>query len=163
MLAARPEARRRIRVRMCGPFDVHYENRAVALGLKGIVAFEGPVGHDAAREAQREAALLLLWKPRHGATMVPGKTYEYLDAGRPILALLAADDEAAALVVRAGGSVVDPADRAAIAAAIGARYDAWKAGAPTPVARPPWLDEYARPALAGRLASVLDDLVQSRA
>jgi glycosyltransferase involved in cell wall biosynthesis len=161
VLAARPEARRRIRVRMCGPYDVHYENRAIALGLKGIVGFTGPVSHGAARRAQREADLLLVWKPRHGATMVPGKVYEYLDAGRPILALLDARDEAAALVSRGGGTVVDPDDRAAIARAIGERYDAWKDGARTPDARPAWLDAFARPALAGRLASVLDDLVKS--
>lgn len=163
VLAARPEARRRIRVRMCGPYDVHYENRAVALGLTGIVSWTGPISHAESRRAQREADLLLLWKPRHGRTMVPGKTYEYLDSGRPILALLSADDEAAALVARAGGAVVDPGDRAAIAAAIGARYDAWKARGREAGTRPAWLDGFARPALAGRLASVLDDLVSSRA
>lgn len=162
-LAARPEARRRIRVRMCGPYDVHYENRSVALGLKGIVHFTGPIGHGESRAAQRESDLLLLWKPRHGVTMVPGKTYEYLDAGRPVLALLDPSDEAAGLVARAGGTVVDPDDRAAITRAILERYDTWtREGAP-PRVRPEWLDAFARPALAGRLASVLDDLVKSRA
>jgi len=163
VLAARPEARRKIRVRMCGPYDVHYENRAVALGLKGIVAWEGPVAHGEARAAQREADLLLLWKPRHGATMVPGKTYEYLDAGRPVLALLDPRDEAAALVARAGGTVVSPDDRAASARAIGDHYDAWTRSGPPPHVRPDWLDAFARPALAGRLASVLDEMVLSRA
>jgi glycosyltransferase involved in cell wall biosynthesis len=162
VLAARPEARRRIRVRMCGPYDVHYENRATALGLTGIVTFTGPVSHDASRDAQLGADLLLLWKPRHGSTMVPGKTYEYLDTGKPILALLDPRDEAAELVTRGGGAVVDPDDRGAIARAIGDRYDAWKAGGATPASRPAWLDEFARPALAGRLASVLEDLVLSR-
>jgi hypothetical protein len=142
---------------------VHYENRAVALGFTGIVTWTGPLSHAEARRAQREADLLLLWKPHHGRTMVPGKTYEYLDSGRPILALLPAGDEAAALVARAGGAVVDPGDRAAIAAAIGARYDAWKETGRAPGTRPDWLDEFARPALAARLASVLDDLVSSPA
>jgi hypothetical protein len=120
------------------------------------------VTHDASRDAQLGADLLLLWKPRHGSTMVPGKTYEYLDTGKPILALLDPRDEAAELVTRGGGAVVDPDDRGAIARAIGDRYDAWKAGGATPASRPAWLDEFARPALAGRLASVLEDLVLSR-
>jgi glycosyltransferase involved in cell wall biosynthesis len=163
MLAHRSEARRRIRVQLCGPYDVHYENRAVALGLSGIVSFTGPLGHGEARRLQRDADLLLLWKPRHGSTMVPGKTYEYLDSGRPVLALLASGDEAAALVRRAGGTIVEPDDRAAIAAAIAARYDAWRSGGRAAPARPAWLDEFSREVLAGRLASELDSLVQSRA
>lgn len=163
VLAHRAEARRRIRVHLCGPFDVHYENRAVALGLSGIVRFPGPLDHADTRRLQREADLLLLWKPRHGTTMVPGKTYEYLDAGRPVLALLNPTDEAADLVRRAGGRIVDPDDRAAIAGAIAERYDAWKAHGRAPDARPDWLAGFTRESLTARLASELDSLVQSRA
>ncbi len=162
VLASRPQARRHVRARMCGPYDVRYEQRALALGLADIVTFTGPVSHATSRRIQRGADLLLLWKPRHGVTMVPGKTYEYLDAGRPILALLDPDDEAAALVARGGGLVVSPHDRAAIARAIGERYDAWARGTRWPDLRPAWLDDFARPALAARLASELDHLVQSR-
>ena len=163
VLAQRPEARRRIRVRLAGPFDTDYEDRAVALGLKGIVEFLGPIAHGEARALQRSADLLLLWKPRGYRTMVPGKTYEYLDAGRPIVALLEADDEAARLVRRAGAVCLPPGDREALAAEIERRYLAWKEGsgtaARTTAARPEWLDEHTRPRLAARLAGLLDALV----
>ena len=67
-----------------------YQDRAVALGLTGIVEFLGPVAHAEARRLQRRADLLVIFKPYGPAfdTMVPGKLYEYLDAGRPLVALL---------------------------------------------------------------------------
>jgi glycosyltransferase involved in cell wall biosynthesis len=165
LLARRPEARRRIRVRLAGPFDTDYEDRAVALGLKGIVEFTGPLAHGEARALQRAAELLLLWKPRGYRTMVPGKTYEYLDAGRPILALLDEDDEAARLVRRAGGTCLAPGDREGLATEIERRYLVWKEGGArepqTPPERPAWLEEHTRSSLARRLAVLLDGLANT--
>src|SRR5439155_1578801 len=105
VLATRSEARRRLRARLVGPYDAGYRDRATALGLNGVVEFLGPRPHGEARMWQRRADGLLLWKPRGEGyrTMVPGKLYEYLDAGRPVLALLDPAEEAAALVRRAGG------------------------------------------------------------
>jgi glycosyltransferase involved in cell wall biosynthesis len=164
LLARRPEARRRIRARLAGPFDTGYEDRALALGLKGIVEFPGPLAHGEARALQRRADLLLLWKPRGFRTMVPGKLYEYLDAGPPILALLTPDDEAAGLVSRAGGTCLAPGDRASLAAEIERRYLAWRGGAESAVAsgapapRPAGLEEHTRARLSARLAGLLDGL-----
>jgi len=159
VLARRPEARRRIRARLAGPYDVDYEDRAVALGLKGIVEFTGPLAHADARALQRAADVLLLWKPRGYRTMVPGKVYEYLDAGTPVLALLDEDDEAGRLVRRAGGTLLPPGDRDALAAEIERRYLAWKEGVRAEGRRPDWLDEHTRTHLSARLATQLDDLV----
>jgi len=156
--ARRPEARRRVRARFAGPYETGYEDRAIALGLKGIVEFMGPRPHAEALALQRGAAALLLWKPRNYPTMVPGKLYEYLDSGRPILALLAPGDEAGALVARAGGEIVAPGDRAALAASLERRYAEWKAGGAPPSARPEWLADHTRERLAARLAGVLDGL-----
>jgi len=160
VLAHVPEARRRLRVDLAGPYDTDHEDRAVALGLSGIVRFTGPLLHEEARARQRAADLLLLWKPGGAAyrTMVPGKLYEYLDSGRPLVALLPADDEAAALVLRAAGTVVPPGARDQLAREIETRYMAWKRDGRAADARPGWLDEYARPQLAARLASELAGL-----
>jgi len=161
--ARRPEARRRVRARFAGPYETGYEDRAIALGLKGIVDFLGPRPHAETLALQRRAEVLLLWKPRNYPTMVPGKLYEYLDSGRPILAVLPPGDEAGALVARAGGELVTPGDRAALAASLERRYMAWKAGEAPPAARPAWLDEHTRERLAARLAGVLDELVSGEA
>ena len=159
LLARRPELRRRFRARLAGPFDTGYEDRAVALGLTGIVEFTGPLTHDASRALQREADVLLLWKPRGMPTMVPGKLYEYLDAGRPLLAVLPAGDEAATLAERGGATRIDPGDRAALERALERIVDRRDAEGRAPVTRPAWLDEHARPALARRLARELDAVV----
>ncbi len=162
VLARRPEARRRLRVELAGPYDLDYEDRALALGLKGIVRFLGERSHADSRALQRAADLLVLWKP-HGEgfrTMVPGKLYEYLDAGRPLVALLPENDEAAALVTRAGGTVRTPGDRAALASELETRYMAWTQEGRRPDARPAWLGEYGRANLAGRLAVHLDEIAR---
>jgi glycosyltransferase involved in cell wall biosynthesis len=160
-LAHRPEARRRLRVTLAGPFDTGYQDRAIALGLTpGIVDFPGPLAHAGTRALQRAADLLLLWKPHAMPTMVPGKLYEYLETGRPLVALLEENDEAAALVRRAGGTVIAPGARAALGAEIERRYTRWReAGAEAASPAPPWLAEHTRERLAGRLAEVLDTLV----
>jgi glycosyltransferase involved in cell wall biosynthesis len=162
VLADRPEARRRLRVRLAGPYDLSYEDRSLALGLKGIVGFPGPLSHAQSRALQRRADLLMLWKPRGYPTMVPGKLYEYLDAGRPLLAVLPHDDESAELVRRSGGEVVAPGDRTALAQAIARRYDAWRQGQATPTQRPDWLGSFERAAIAERLAVVLNEAVEAR-
>jgi len=161
LLARRPEARRRLRVTLAGPFDTGYQDRAIALGLTpGIVDFPGPLAHGETRALQRAADLLLLWKPHGMPTMVPGKLYEYLETGRPLVALLEEGDEAAAPVKRAGGTVVAPGARAALAAEIERHYARWREGGPEPSTAPPaWLAEHTRERLAGRLAQVLDSLV----
>ncbi len=81
VLARRPEARGRLRARLAGPYDTDLAGQALALGLAGIVEFTGPLSHADTRALQRGADVLLLLKPPDMPTMVPGKTYEYLDAG----------------------------------------------------------------------------------
>jgi glycosyltransferase involved in cell wall biosynthesis len=165
LLARRPEARRRLRVTLAGPFDTGYQDRAIALGLTpGIVDFPGPLAHAATRALQRAADLLLLWKPHGMPTMVPGKLYEYLETGRPLVALLEPGDEAAVLVRRAGGTVIAPGARAALGAEIERRYARWRDGGTEASSAPPvWLAEHTRERLAGRLAEVLDTLVAGAA
>lgn len=161
---ALPETRRRLRVDLIGPYDSDHADRAAALGLTGVVRFCGSVAHAEARRLQRSADLLLLWKPRGGGyrTMVPGKLYEYLDAGRPVLALLPAEDEAAALVRRSGGEVSPPGDVAGLARALERRYMQWREHGRAPDQRPEWLAEHDRATLAGRFAAMLDTLPGAR-
>jgi len=165
LFARRPEARRRVRARLAGPYEQRLSDRADALGLTGIVRFPGSLAHRQTRALQRGADLLLLWKPRGAGyrTMVPGKLYEYLDAGSPILAVLPAADEAAELVRRAGGEVVAPGERGPLAEAIERRYLAWKDGRRERPVRPEWLAEHTRERLSARLAALLDRLPRGAA
>jgi hypothetical protein len=164
LFARQPEARRQVRARLVGPYDADYADRATALGLTGIVTFTGPRPHAETRAIQRSADCLLLWKPAGEGyrTMVPGKLYEYFDAGRPVLAMLEAGDEAAELVRDAGGEVVPPARREPLGEAIERRWRAWRAGERPAPRRPEWLAGHTRAGLAGRLAGLLDGLLDER-
>ena len=164
VLSADAGARAQLRVELAGPYDRDWEARAAALGLGTVVRFCGPLAHGDSRALQQAADALLLWKP-HGTgyrTMVPGKLYEYLDTGRPILALLQAEDEAAALVRRAGGWVGAPGEPAALAGEIAARLARWRVSGRERDVRPDWLEAHARGALAEKLAAELDSLVGAR-
>jgi glycosyltransferase involved in cell wall biosynthesis len=164
LLLRNPDARSRLRVTLAGPHESEYPARAEALGLTDVVGFKGAIEHGAARALQRSADLLLLWKPRGAGyrTMVPGKLYEYLDSGRPLLAVLPAGDEAAALVESAGGTRVMPGDASTLADVLEHAFEQWCAGGRTPGHRPAWLEEHTRARLAARLAATLDAMVKGR-
>ncbi len=155
-------AREVLRVDLAGPYDRDWEARADARGLGDVVRFTGPLSHEATRALQRSAELLLLWKPRGEGyrTMVPGKLYEYLDSGRPILALLSEGDEAAELVMRAGGWVRPQGSAEALAGELAARLARWRVDGRAPVERPGWLADHTRASIAADLAHALDTLVE---
>jgi len=161
LLARDPGARALLRVDLLGPYDREWQERASTRGLDGVVRFAGPRAHAEARLAQRSADLLLLWRP-HGEgyrTMVPGKLYEYLASGRPVLALLPDGDEAAELVRRAGGAVVAPGSAAVLERELASRLARWRASGRTPDALTDWLGAHTREHLAGELARALDGVV----
>jgi len=165
VIAGDPDARAHLRVELAGPHDDTWPRRVAALGLGDVVRMPGPLAHAESRARQLAADVLLLWKPRGEGyrTMVPGKLYEYLDSGRPIVALLPAGDEAAELVERADGTRLDPGDAAGLAREIAARYARWRRGGRTAARRPPWLTTHERARLAGELARALDALVATGA
>ena len=158
MLKRHPEARRTLRARLAGPYESGYADRAIALGLAGIVEFQGPRGHAESRALQRGADALLLWQPRGTPTMIPGKLYEYLEAGRPLLALCDPDGETAELARRGGGEVIAPGDREGLSLALSRAWRAWRDGEPVPRRHHAWLDDFRRDRLSARLAQILESV-----
>lgn len=139
-------------------------DRAVAGG--GVVCEHGYLAHGGSVALLRTADLLFL--PMHGlapgarARIVPGKTYEYLAAGRPILAAVPRGDARDLLAEAGNASVCDPADVEGIAEALGAMLERFRAGeavAPTP--SPHVVAAYDRRLLTLRLAAVLDAVMAS--
>jgi hypothetical protein len=93
---------------------------------------------------------------------IPGKTYEYLRAARPILAFTS-DGALADLLQRTGGAwVVDPLDDAAVAAAVHAAYVDWKRGKPGRAADPAVVATFDRRLLSGRLAGLFESTSLNR-
>ena len=87
------------------------------LGLQDIVEFLPRVPRERSLRAMMSASALLLLQPGHTVS-VPGKLYEYLAAGRPILAI-AEEGETAQIVRTSGAGVsVTPDDEGVIADAL---------------------------------------------
>jgi glycosyltransferase involved in cell wall biosynthesis len=128
-----------------------------------VTRLHGYLSHEETLKLVRTADLLFL--PMQNlpagtrAGIVPGKTYEYLAAERPILAAVP-DGDARDLLAEAGGArLCRPDDTAALAAAIAAELDRFGAGEPSH-AHHPNVGRYEYRHLAGLLAEVFDDALE---
>jgi len=161
LLARRPELRSRLEVVLAGATTAGDEEAARRYPFVRLVGYQP---HEATVALMRSADLLFLpmqnLPPGSRATIVPGKTYEYLAAGRPILAAVPEGD-ARGLLLRAGTAhVCAPDDVEGMAAAIEAQV----AGTSRLRARPPadLLARFERRALAAELAALLDSVTGRR-
>jgi len=161
-IESHPRLAAQIEVVLAGPHDSLLPERVRARGLERVVSLPGALPHAEARALQRSAAVLLFARnegPGYRA-MVPGKLYEYLDARRPLVAMVDGGD-AAELAREAGGAVFGPEEGdaaldAALLAALG------EPGAPLPdlPAIEHRLAGRTRRGLAAELAGILDRVIQ---
>jgi glycosyltransferase involved in cell wall biosynthesis len=153
-----------LRLQFAGVFDYpgRCENacRVRELGLESVVEILGyRPRHEVLRRMVDADILLLIGEETEAARdYVPGKLYEYLWAGRPILALLP-EGEAATLIRQArAGVVASPTDPEAIARALVALLNSAREWTPAPS----HLEQYTRQTQAAQLAAILDRLVMER-
>jgi glycosyltransferase involved in cell wall biosynthesis len=128
-----------------------------------VVRLHGYVDHATTVELVVTADLLFL--PMQDlpvgmrAGLVPGKTYEYLRSGRPILAAVP-DGDARDLLAEAGNAFLcRPADVTAMAEAIAGEVKRWRAGVIRPGPNPAVVGRYERRRQTGELARLLDDVL----
>jgi glycosyltransferase involved in cell wall biosynthesis len=118
--------------RFVGDFRTADQEWAEALGLGDRLQLLGYRSRSEALRLQRDSEALLLLVPEadgRGKGVLSGKVFEYLAAGRPILALVPPDGAAAALIRETGtGVVVSPDDVAAIRGALVTLYRQFRAG-----------------------------------
>jgi glycosyltransferase involved in cell wall biosynthesis len=119
--------------------------------------------HRRSLELQRDSEALLLLIPDadgRGRGVLSGKVFEYLAAGRPILAVVPPDGAAAELLRKIGaGVVVAPDDIDGMARELEAMRDRWRAGELEPVRLPEeWRARLSRRARVQELADLLGDV-----
>jgi glycosyltransferase involved in cell wall biosynthesis len=107
--AEHPSEAARLELVLVGRVSAELEELVRAPGVDGLVRLTGPVSRDAALAAQRNADALLLITARSARGEATGKLFEYLGAGRPILAL-ASDNEAMRIVHDTGTGITVPPD-----------------------------------------------------
>jgi glycosyltransferase involved in cell wall biosynthesis len=133
-------------------------DRAVCEG-RDFIRTPGLLGHRETVALMRSADLLFLpmhdLPPGSRAGLIPYKTFEYLAAGRPILAAVPDGDVRDMLAPLRQATLVRPADVDGMAAAIRERA----AAAPEPDFPPP--AEYARERCVEQIAAVLDGVTDA--
>jgi hypothetical protein len=125
-------------------------------GLDGCVRVESALIKSETFHRLAQSALLLLLA--EGLTVqIPSKAYEYLRAGRPMLALAPRDGAVADLFATTGGAwVVEPTDARGIDAALREAYLAWSKGQDARLPEPGMVPRFDRARLAGEMAKIID-------
>lgn len=152
--------RGRVSLRIVGHATAETLDRVRATGMDH--EFVGYVSHAAAIREMRSADLLLLLSgvslPKDRSVM-PGKTFEYLATGRPIVFVGSLDSEPDRLIQTCQAGLSAPPDAGAIADALHEVYERWRCGCPLPGCTPARCSAYSRVELTARLAALLDGLV----
>jgi glycosyltransferase involved in cell wall biosynthesis len=125
-----------------------------ARGLDGVVTVGGQVSYARALREMAGADVLLLMDTPGRRVGVPAKLYEYIGAGRPVLALGERGGDLAQVLEQSGlpHRIAPPGDPTAIARALAELAPEAEAVLP-PRANP---HRFSREAIAGRLAALLD-------
>jgi glycosyltransferase involved in cell wall biosynthesis len=145
--------------RACGD-EPGYRRDVAALGIDDIVRIEPPLGYLEALQEMLAADALLILQAANCNAQVPAKLYEYLRAGRPILALTdPAGDTAATLERAQAGTIVRLDSAAAIADALPGFVEQLRKGAGR-VAPPSVVARYSRESQAGEFAQLLDAIAR---
>jgi glycosyltransferase involved in cell wall biosynthesis len=159
----RPDVAERLELHFAGvlsPRDLAAAHQSPATKIHGFVP------HTESIALMRSADLLFL--PMHAlpegvrATVVPGKTYEYLASGRPILAAVPEGDAHDLLSAAGTALLCRPNDVGGMASAIVEAYERRLSGRTLSAPPTQLLQRYEYRNLARDLASVFDDLCAPR-
>jgi glycosyltransferase involved in cell wall biosynthesis len=157
----------RVRLRFLGggPFGNSREIRQTLerTGLAGQTEFLPRVSYEESlRELTRATVLLLLQASPDTVDLVPAKLFEYLRAGRPVLAVVKEGATAEVIKQVGGGWAVDPEDGVSLREVVVAAYRAWRRGTLGDVkVDPVALRRFSRKQLAGELAAEFNALCES--
>jgi glycosyltransferase involved in cell wall biosynthesis len=156
-LEREPALRETLRLLVAGPRD-HDDQRAMdQSGLDGVLEYVGQLSRRESVALQRSADALVLLTSRD-VCEATGKLFEYLAAGRPILAL-AAGNEAARIVSETGtGVTVDQDDVQGVADAVA---EAARGGLARRYA-PHSLEPYTYPSPADEVAEAVERAIARR-
>jgi glycosyltransferase involved in cell wall biosynthesis len=143
-----------IEVVLAGPLTEAERALLESSQLGDAVRWIGSLRPEQAIELQRAADSLLLLTGGAQPGHVPGKLYEYLAAGSPIL-VLGDETESARLVEAAGAGIAVPREAPPVAAALERLVSGGLDGTPSKA------DEYAYPAIAERMGAVVEQVCAS--
>ncbi len=133
-------------------------------GIESLVEFVSYLPHrQALQQAARATALLLLiTQSRQNQRILPGKTFEYIRLGKPILALGPPDGEVDRILRELHvGRVLAYEDTAAIGNTLKGWLEQWQQGVLLPTGKGGSVQKFSRKALTRQLAHLFNQLVSS--
>jgi len=137
------------------------KTRSRLLSSGATCSFTGYVEHRDAIRAMMSADALLLNVPDgpNAQSVIPGKQFEYLASGRPILVVGPPGGECERMVTECAAGLTVNFCAAGVADALGKLFHAWRSGEPLQGCSDEHLERHSRRALTGRLAALFDSLV----
>jgi len=165
LIAAGDVRREDVRLQVLGPPTSKVLGELGDSALRDRIVAPGRVTHAETLAAQAASAVNLLVDIIYDGPNihVPGKLYEYLRSGRPVLAVSNPGLTSRLIEEAAGGWVVPPGDHAALKARLGEAYQLWRNGAEMPAPRREVVERFNRAHLAARLVAVLESVVAQSA
>lgn len=158
-LAASDELKSKLKIHLIGPVDFSVRSSVEMGGLQSITTFVEFIPHDEAVKRQQHAQmnLLVINNSPNSKTIIPGKLYEYLGSGRPLLAIGPADSDSAKVIDMTKGGVVHAYDDVdGLTKSILDAFELYKTG--SLVGNAEGIQRFTRRNLAGEFAKVLDSL-----
>ncbi len=153
------QLKEKIKIKLIGPVDFSVRESIERFGLKPYTFFIEFVPHTEAIRHQQQAQLLLLVinNAPSSQAMLPGKLYEYLGSGRPILCIGPLESDAAKLLeMTKGGIVHDYDDMEGIKRRILDDFKLYQSGQLSGSAE--GIEKFTRRHMAGEFAKLLEQV-----
>lgn len=155
------ELRSKLKIRLVGPVDFSVRSSVENFGLQPYTEFIEFIPHDQAVKLQQQSQvnLLVINNSPNSRTIIPGKLYEYLGSGRPLLGVGPKDSDSAKVIeLTKGGVVHDYDDSEGLKKRILEYFAHYKEGKLNGNAE--GTQQFTRRYLAGEYAKLLDTLVK---
>jgi glycosyltransferase involved in cell wall biosynthesis len=151
----------RVILRASGSEGLYHES-ILSLGIDDLVALEPAIPYREALAEMMKVEGLLLFQGKDSNPAVPAKLYEYIRVRRPVLALVDAEGDTAAILRETGIGLIAPLDsEEAIISAL-RTFLAQVRNGTAPLADESRIECHSREWGAGMLASLLDDVVRRK-
>ncbi len=152
-----------LKVRLVGKPEAIIQQSIENYGIGDYIEFVGYVTHKEAIRYQNRASVLLLVINRtsNNASILPGKIFEYLSSGRPILCLGPQHGDAADILQNAGhDNIIDYNDWKSVKKNLESQYTLYtnETIIDTSTTSKNNIDKYSRKNLTGLLANLLNEL-----
>jgi glycosyltransferase involved in cell wall biosynthesis len=160
-LEARPAMAEKLRLNFIGPTDFSVRESLQRFNLDRFAHFVPFVPHaEAVQWQQRNRILLMVVNDAPDAAMrIPGKLYEYLAAGRPILAIGEPDSDSAKVLRMSGaGKMLHFSDRAGVKSFLLDAYERFLLNEDRLQAQ--GIQQFTRQHTAGEFARILDQVAK---